>query len=955
MRTLIGILILSLFASPATCQFIQSDNYTLYENLSRGLIKAVTIDHIGFVWVATDEGLIRFDGKQALFFKNELKGGFAKGFLKRAGKPLLVVHDYGVTEIISQPDTTYFHQILSGTTVDSDTLLFFPKTLYESRDKSLWIGENQAIVRYYKGKIKKYRFREGTDGGSIYSIYRSFSMVEDELGHLWVISFSGDLYYFDNQKDKFIEVSLDLPLNRISFFIKTDKNNYWIGGQQGIYEISLSYRAIKSCQKISDLKDISCGILIDNECYVGTWTEGLYKRNIKGGLNAFEKINTLPFKDVLGLAHDLHNGLWVVGSEKVASLAAGFFKEVPLQEPTVAIEVLSILPNGTIVVGTWQNFYFIKRNKERLKDDITVLPIHIAPTALFCDTDRLWIGTLDGSVYSYKLEGQQLERLEAIPATSNPIAKILKDQQGNIWVSGNKPYGLVQIRPNRQVEFHKNKGLAESRTIHLDKSGVLFVGGTDINHYLYCYFPPIDSFVNLSVPLNFDVKGNFAVTSIATTPDGALWLGTSHGLLKYNFAKSGLSENKITRITLEKVPTDESIKSLYSSNDGTLWVATPSGLIAFDEGLSLLYDQSSGLPSINLTTQGLALDFDNNLWVGTSKGLALFQQNQYRNSLTPSPIFTALKVNGIKQRLTAGSPMVFSLNSNIEITYLALSFPSDKLQYQSRLIGKDTLQWTSPSNQNTLSFSSLSPGKYILEVKAQQHGGFLWSDVTTLTFVIKSAWYQKWWALLLFIGGFVLLVIAIAKIYSWQLIQQKKRLEAMVAVRTEEVKLQQKHILEQKEKYRLLKEKQLNEQIEYKNKQLTIYTLHLIQKNESLKELQLEINKILRQPHKKDKAELRNFLSIIDYSFRKDEEWEKFRLYFENVHARFFENLLKEHPTLTPQELRLCALIRLNLSMQEIATILGISAESVKTARFRLRKKMELPSHETLVDHIMLF
>lgn len=955
MRLAIIFLVLLLFAAPVRCQFVQSDTYSLYENLSKGLIKAVTIDHIGFVWVATDEGLVRFDGMQALFFKNELRGGFAKGFLKRQGKPLLVVHDYGVTELISQSDTTYFRQILSGTTVDSDTLLFFPKTLYESRDESLWIGENQAIVRYYKGKIKKYRFREGTDGGSIYSIYRSFSMIEDESGHLWVISFSGDLYYFDNQKDKFVEVKLKFPISRISFFVKTSENNYWIGGQQGIYEITLSFPVVKSWKKISNLEDISCAALAAHEFYVGTWAAGLYKRNLKDGTNTFEKVNALPFEDVLGLAHDLHNGLWVVSSERVASLASGFFKEVPLKEPAVTIEVLGILPDSTIVVGTWQYFYFIKRDKERLKNNITVLPIHIAPTALFCDADRLWIGTLDGSVYSYELAAQKLERIEAILSTSNPISKILKDRQGNIWVSGNKPYGLIRITPDQQIQFHKNDGLAESRTMHLDKSGAFFVGGTDLKHYLYCYFPKMDSFVNLSLPLGFDVKGNFAVTSLATAPDGGLWLGTSHGLLKYDFAESGLSGNTVSRVALEKVPTDESIKSLYLSDDGTLWVTTPSGLIAFDEGLSLLYDQSSGLPSINLTPQGLALDFDNNLWVGTSKGLALFQHYQSRSSVTPSPIFTALKVNGIKQRLATDSPMIFPSKSNIEISYLALSFPSDKLKYQSRLIGKDTLQWTSPSNQNTLTFSSLSPGKYTLEIKAQQHGGFLWSEVNTFTFVIKSAWYQQWWAIALLIAGFVLLLIAITRIYSWRLIQQKKRLAAIVATRTEEVRLQQKHILEQNEKYRLLKERQLNEQIEYKNKQLTIYTLHLIQKNESLKELQLEINKILRQPDKKDKSELRNFLSIIDYSFRKDDEWEKFRLYFENVHTGFFENLLKEHPSLTPQELRLCALIRLNLSMQEIATILGISAESVKTARFRLRKKMELPSQETLVDHIMLF
>jgi DNA-binding CsgD family transcriptional regulator len=251
--------------------------------------------------------------------------------------------------------------------------------------------------------------------------------------------------------------------------------------------------------------------------------------------------------------------------------------------------------------------------------------------------------------------------------------------------------------------------------------------------------------------------------------------------------------------------------------------------------------------------------------------------------------------------------------------------------------------------------SSLTPGLYSFQVRAQQHGGFRWSPPNSITFLVVRVWYQQWWAIGVFIILFLFILMGAARIYSWRLLQQKKWLEEVVAARTEEINQQKNQIIEQNEQYRLLKERQLQEQIEYKNKQLMIYTLHLIQKNESLKELQLEINKSLRHADGKDKSEIRHFGALIDYSFRKDDEWEKFKLYFESVHAHFFENLIKLHPAVTSQELRLSALIRLNLSIPEIATILGISAESVKTARFRLRKKMDLQSQESLVDHIMKF
>jgi hypothetical protein len=202
--------------------------------------------------------------------------------------------------------------------------------------------------------------------------------------------------------------------------------------------------------------------------------------------------------------------------------------------------------------------------------------------------------------------------------------------------------------------------------------------------------------------------------------------------------------------------------------------------------------------------------------------------------------------------------------------------------------------------ENSLLLSSLKPGKYTFQVRAQQHGGFLWSEPASFSFVVIQPWHQKWWAALLFIAGAFVVVVAAVRIYNWRLLQHKKNLEAIIAERTQEIKNQQTKIFEQQENYRQLKEQQLQEQIEYKNKQLMIYTLNLIQKNETLKELQLEMNKAMRQSDRKDKAELRHFISMINYSFRKDDEWEKFKLYFESVHHGFFENLLDKHPSLTP-------------------------------------------------------
>jgi tetratricopeptide (TPR) repeat protein len=150
-----------------------------------------------------------------------------------------------------------------------------------------------------------------------------------------------------------------------------------------------------------------------------------------------------------------------------------------------------------------------------------------------------------------------------------------------------------------------------------------------------------------------------------------------------------------------------------------------------------------------------------------------------------------------------------------------------------------------------------------------------------------------------------------------------------------------------------LKEEQLEQEIEFKNKQLTTHTLHLVQKNETMKELKNKISSIRQSDNGDISKSLQKLRNMVDYSFSLDEDWEEFRLYFEEVHTDFFDTLKERYPDITPNELRLSALAKLNLSIKETATILGITPDSVKTARYRLRKKLGLETEENLTEFMM--
>ncbi|MCX6320037.1 MAG: hypothetical protein NTW29_22350 [Bacteroidetes bacterium] len=141
----------------------------------------------------------------------------------------------------------------------------------------------------------------------------------------------------------------------------------------------------------------------------------------------------------------------------------------------------------------------------------------------------------------------------------------------------------------------------------------------------------------------------------------------------------------------------------------------------------------------------------------------------------------------------------------------------------------------------------------------------------------------------------------------------------------------------------IAKEKSRNESLEDKlaanNRQLASATLYIVQKNELLVQLKNHIQKLGRQIPNKSK-DLLNIESNLLHNQFLENDWEKFKLHFEEVHPRFFEELKAKYPNITSYETRLCAYLHMNLSTKEIAGLLSIDPASVRRAKTRLNRKM---------------
>jgi tetratricopeptide (TPR) repeat protein len=156
-------------------------------------------------------------------------------------------------------------------------------------------------------------------------------------------------------------------------------------------------------------------------------------------------------------------------------------------------------------------------------------------------------------------------------------------------------------------------------------------------------------------------------------------------------------------------------------------------------------------------------------------------------------------------------------------------------------------------------------------------------------------------------------------------------------------------------KNKQLEEENLKSQLELKSKELTTHTLQIIQKNQVLEELKNDLTAVLKDDKRDQKKQLKQLVQKVSLSFNQDKYWTDFRTIFDQVHPHFFSQLSLQFPELTSTDLRLIALLKMNIGSTDIATLLGISPDSLRVSRYRLRKKIGLAEGQSLTTFIQQF
>lgn len=939
--------------------------YDINKIQSNEVIKGISKDQAGFIWLATDQGVLRYDGRETEMFFKELPSPYSKKFVKRKNGQFLVLTDFGLREIIHNADTTYFRPLQVGSK-DFPDILNYPKSVYEDAEGSLWIGETNNVVRINENDFK--RFSLGDNYRSI-NYHRSFSFTEDAFGQLWIAPYNGKLLRFNSMEDDLEEVDIAYPITDVTGIITVNGDYLVIGGKEGLLKLKIdSDRNILVNEFIGGPKFVSTLILINERIYVGTWDNGLFYTDFKKKPEVFYPIENIIFNDILDFHYDPENEeIWITGSENI-----GLLKPSPITPVTkpgkYRAESVDLDSLGNIYFSSGSEIFMI----DPLKSDDTKLIIDSKTTyfdRILVDKDKLWIGDAFGGISYFDLKDK--DSIQIIDTAPRTITDIYKDSNNNIWFSG-RVNEVVKI--NQSLEVQHYKGVNNSMVIREAPDKEIYCGANGPDSLLYSFDKLNNEFKLVNLKYNFKPTDQIRIDDIAFDSLGNLLLATNEGLLKV--IEEG-EEYTAKRVILKGIDPNEPIKAIAVYNND-YWLAYSHALVVYHQGEILYYTRENGLPSRLLEDRGFVMQ-ENYLYLATAKGLAKVDTERLNFGLTPEPIFKTLLANGEKQDIINKEGVKLAYGARLQAEFVSLSYPGSNILYQTKLLGVDD-NWSESSSNSSISVLGFSEGKYKLLVRARDYGK-LWSNPLELTFEVRYPWYKTWWAILLFILAGIFLIFASIKVYHFHLIRQKVKLQRLIEISTREINNQKNKIIEQKNSliqqkeelieknnavyksqqalseadvnYLHLKEKQLQDQIEYRNKQITTHTLNIIQKNEMLKELRERLEDIVKATDGAPHNELKKLLKIIDESFRLDKDWEEFKLYFEQIYTGFYAKLKINYPELTNQELRHCALIRLNLSNNECASILGISPNSIKVSRTRLRKKLNLENHHSLTDFVM--
>jgi len=742
----------------------------------------------GYLWIATQEGLVRFNGFEFDIFDRDNTPAFQSNYVTalataRDGTLWIGFEGGGLVSLKNMSFQSFntSHGLLSNNI----------RAILGTGDGSVWVGTDRGLNRIYKKKVEKiqlpgisasnlyvYALHEnqqgkimvGTDNMGLFILkptagnvtmekvilkgFHISTIFQDSSNGLWVGTAKSGLIYMQGGKSKFYTRKNGLSSNNITTLYKEPKGNLWIGTHGG------GLNRLQPDGKISILdsnyglsNNIIHSILEDREGNLWIGTHG-------GGINRLKGTKVITYGPKHGLVHDNIRGI---------------FQD----------------SRGTLWIGCEGGGVFSYKN-HKFRQYTTKNGLGNNNVFTICETGdgSVWFGTYGGGISRFK-DGQFTTITTRDGLSGDFVKCIYNDRRGNLWV-GTYGNGLNRISNGNIQSYKIEQGLSSNRisAILEDKQGNLWVGtlGGGINLLSDGKFKTY----NKKTGFPSDI-----ILSIYEDREQIIWIGGYAGLVCYRDGKFSLISKKDGLF-------DHLIYRILEDNGGNFWMSCNKGIFRIPrQELLDIVDKKE--VTFNMTTFGIEDGManaecngvcqpagwqtrDGKLWFPTIKGAVVIDPKSIPiNTIAPPVVIEKVLIDKKPYAIQTGV-MAPPGKGNLEIHYAGLSYVDpQKVSYKYILEGF-TEEWEEVGSRHSAYFTNLSPGAYRFLVQAANNDGF-WSNSTALfEFKLKPFFYQTTWFMALVAIMIILMAYSFYKYRVRRLNKRSEELEKLVDDRTEQLK-----------------------------------------------------------------------------------------------------------------------------------------------------------------------
>lgn len=711
----------------------------------------------------------------------------------------------------------------------------------------------------------------------------------------------------------------------------------------GIYQYKnnkLSKWEISANKYIQNLSVYSSIQLKDGTFVLGTISDGIFHLDKKGNLiTSINQEKGLNNNTVLSLFEDFDNNIWLGLDNGISVINLN----TPLSiyddfKGKLGSVYASAIFNGNLYLGTNQGLFYKNLNSNadfKLIENTNgqVWCLKVIDNILFCGHNS---GT-------FVVNGDKVTLIANVMGTWDikPIANTDLLLQGN--------YNGLSILEKKGNDWQYRNTLGDytisSRYFEIADNNEVFVNH-ETNGVLKL---KVDNDYSRVINYRVETSAPKSLKSGLVAYNNQIIYMSSEGVFNYNSIKHEfVLDDFLTKSLLEN---DVYISGelIYNQETNSLWAFSKDNIVYFSPGKldNTLRAHNISLPaSLRNFLPGFAsiTRLKDELYLfGTSRGYIQLDLNKLKDSNFKISISSIEKsiLNNKKTHISVYTSSEFkSFENNLYFQFNVPKYNNYfEVNYKYQLEGLYN-DWSDWSTTASASFENLPYGKYTFKVKAKI-GNKLSDNTASYSFIIDRPWYFS----NLFIGLYILflfvIIVFVHFIYKHNFNKQKNKI---LLKKQHELAFNR---LESDKVIMKLKNEKLQDEIESKTRELSSSTMSILKKNEILNTIKDELAAV------KDDSNVKPVLKIINKNLTNTGDWKIFQEAFNSADSDFLKKVKNTHPALTPNDLRLCAYLRLNLSSKEIAPLLNISVRSLEIKRYRLRKKMELARGKSLVEYIL--